>query len=194
MQGFEKEEDSRTWIREEQGFIFASRFGTRSFEATTSVHLVSAWNSHLRSGNGVLGGAAGVAPALGRESLVVVLAEVHAELSPSIEVALGGDGSAAGTLLLPVADVLPEGRSTLDRRLVHLLVLPDVVGGAVAGDGTHLLALGRASTIAGVLLNVVLNQRVGGPAIDGDEDGSGLGSGLALEGDGPVGVRYVSLL
>jgi hypothetical protein len=86
-----------------------------------------------------------------------VLTQVHAVARPSIEVALGGDGSAAGPLLLPVADVLPEGRRALDRGLVDLLVLPDVVDGAVTGDSADLLALSRAGAVARVLLHVVLN-------------------------------------
>jgi len=95
-----------------------------------------------------------------------VLTEVHTIFLPGVEVALGGDGTAAGPLALPVRNVLREGGSANDGRLVGLGVLPDVVDGAVAGDSAHLLALGRASTVAGVLLNVVLNERVLGPAVD----------------------------
>jgi hypothetical protein len=122
----------------------------------------------LTAGDGVLGVAASVAPALGGESLVVVLAQVHAKLLPGVEVALGGDGAAAGPLALPVADVLGEGGSADDGRLVDLGVLPDVVDGAVAGDSAHLLSLSRARAVAGVLLDVVLDQGVLGPAVDGD--------------------------
>lgn len=121
-----------------------------------------------------------------------MLTQVHAELLPGVEVARGGDGSAAGTLLLPVADVLPEGAGSLDGRLVDLLVLPDVVNGAVAGDGAHLLALRAAGAVGGVLLDVVLDQGVGGPAVDGDEDSAGLGGGGTLEVDlAKVGVSFV---
>jgi len=147
----------------------------------------------LRAGDGVLGLASSIAPALGRESLVVVLAKVKAKLLPGIEVARGGDGSAAGTLALPVANVLPEGAGTLNGGLVDLLVLPDVVDGAVASDSADLLALGRTGAVVGVLLDVVLDQGVGGPAIDGDEDGTSLGGGGALEVDLPVGSGPPSL-
>ena len=49
--------------------------------------------------------------------------------------ALGGDGPASRSLGLTVGDVLPERRRALDRGLVDLLVLPDVVDRAVAGHG-----------------------------------------------------------
>lgn len=41
--------------------------------------------------------------------------------------ALSGHGSTPRPLRLPVTDVLPESRRALDRGLVDLLVLPDVV-------------------------------------------------------------------
>ena len=43
--------------------------------------------------------------------------------------ARSGNGTAAGPLVLTVADVLPEGAGSLDGGLVDLLVLPDVVDG-----------------------------------------------------------------
>lgn len=135
--------------------------------------------SDLRSADSVLRAATGVAPALSGQGLVVVGSQVHAEGGPGIEVTAGGDGAAAGPLVLAVGDVLPEGGSALDRGLVDLLVLPDVVGGAVAGDGADLLALRAAGAVGGVLLHVVLDQGVGGPSVDGDEDGACGGAGGA---------------
>lgn len=111
--------------------------------------------------------------------------KVQAKLSPSVEVALGGNGSAAGALVHAVADVLREGGGTNDGRLVDLSVLPDVVGRAVAGDGADLLALSGASTIASVLLDVVLDKRVLGPAVNRDEDRAGLGLSRTREVDIP---------
>jgi hypothetical protein len=137
----------------------------------------------LGAGDSVLGLATCVAPTLSGESLVVVLTKVHAELLPCVEVAGGGDASAAGTLVLPVADVLDESGSTNDGRLVGLGVLPDVVDGAVASDGAHFLALSGTSAVAGVLLDVVLNQGALGPSVDGDKDGTGSGGGGTLEVD-----------
>jgi hypothetical protein len=115
-----------------------------------------------------------------------MLPKVHAELSPGIEMALGGDGAAAGPLVLAVADVLGEGCRADDGWLVGLGVLPDVVGGAVASDGAHLLALRGTGTVGGVLLDVVLYEGVLGPAIDRDKDGTGSGGGGAGEVDLPV--------
>jgi hypothetical protein len=137
----------------------------------------------LRAADGVLGLATSVAPALGGQRLVVVLAEVHAELLPGVEVALGGDGAAAGALVHAVGDVLGEGGRADDGGLVDLGVLPDVVRRAVAGHGADLLALGGSRAVGGVLLDVVLDERVGGPAVDGDEDGAGVGGGGAAEVD-----------
>jgi hypothetical protein len=147
----------------------------------------------LRAADGVLGVTAGVAPALGGEGLVVVLTKVHAELLPCVEVARGGDGSRAGALALPVADVLGEGGGADNGRLVHLGVLPDVVDGAVAGDGAHLLALSGSSAVAGVLLDVVLDKRVLGPSVDGDKDSAGVSGGGTLEVDLAGGSRLPSL-
>lgn len=53
-----------------------------------------------------------------------------------------------------------EGRCALDGGLVGLLVLPDIVGRAVAGKGTLLGATGVVA-VALVLNNVVLDERVG---------------------------------
>lgn len=115
-----------------------------------------------------------------------MLTEVHTIFLPGVEVALGGDGTAAGPLALPVRNVLREGGSANDGRLVGLGVLPDVVNGSVAGDGAHLLALSGTRAVAGVLLDVVLDKGALGPAVDGDENGAGLGRGGALEANRPV--------
>lgn len=105
--------------------------------------------------------------------------------------ALGRDGAAAGPRALAVRDVLPEGGRAGDGRLVDLLVLPDVVRGAVANHGADLGALGRARAVVGVLLDVVLDQGVRRPPIDGHEDGSSGGAGGAAEGDVPA-LQFVS--
>jgi hypothetical protein len=103
--------------------------------------------------------------------------------SPGVEVARSGDSTAASALVDAVADVLGEGGGTLDRGLVDLGVLPDVVDGAVAGDLAHLGALSRAGAVGGVLLDVVLNEGVGGPSVDGDENRASSGLGGAREVD-----------
>lgn len=65
-------------------------------------------------------------------------------------------------------------------------MLPDVVDGSVAGDSADLLALSRTGSVAGILLDVVLDKRVGRPAVEGDKNGSGGGAGRASELDVPV--------
>jgi len=47
-------------------------------------------------------------------------------------------------------------------------MLVDLVRAAVALDGAELLALGGALAVRGVLLDVVLDERVACPAVDGD--------------------------
>jgi hypothetical protein len=86
--------------------------------------------------------------------------------------------------------VLLEGRRTQDRRLVGAGRLQDVVGGAINGDR----ALGgrgrRGIVITEALNNVVLDQRVGGPAIDG-KVAVAVGAEASRVGDGPEYVRVV---
>jgi hypothetical protein len=112
-----------------------------------------------------------------------VRTEVHALLSPGVEVARCSDSAATRTLVNAVADVLGEGAGSLDGGLVDLGVLPDVVDGAVAGDLAHLGALGRARAVGCVLLDVVLDEGVRGPSVDGYEDRAGSGLGGAREVD-----------
>jgi hypothetical protein len=57
----------------------------------------------------------------------------------------------------------------------------------------QILTLSRASTVAGVLLDVVLNKGVGGPSVDGDKDRAGLGGGGTAEVDLAVGSSLPAL-
>lgn len=111
-----------------------------------------------------------------------MLPQVQACLLPSREVISQGDCAAIGALVHTVGDVLPEGSRADNRGLVLLLVLPDLIGAAVAGEGPQLLALCGTLAVGGVLLHVVFDQWVLGPAVDGDEDGSRSGGGRAGEG------------
>lgn len=138
--------------------------------------------------DGILRVTTRIAPSLRRESLIVVRSKFHTQLSPSIEVVLGSHSPASRTLVLTDRNVLPEGRRTLDRGLVDLLVLPDVVVGAVAVYGSNFLPLCGALAIA-VLLNIVLNERVGRPAVDGDENRAGGGRSGTREIDVSEHVR-----
>lgn len=87
----------------------------------------------------------------------------------------GSDRSTTRPLALPIADVLPERARALDGRLVHLLVLPDVVDRAVASNSANFLSLSGTGAIAGVFLDVVFDQRVGRPAVDRDKNSSSTG-------------------
>lgn len=113
-----------------------------------------------------------------------MLTELHALAGPSIEVGLHVDRS-AGALVLTNRPVLLKGRGTIDRWLVGAGALGNLVAGAVDGDGTLVLRLRRGVVGAEVLDNVVLNQRVAGPAVDG-KVGVAVGVVRARVGDGTV--------
>lgn len=76
------------------------------------------------------------------------------------------NGPTAGPLVDAVRNVLPESRRASNRRLVGLLVLPDLVRASVGLEGAEILALGRSLAVGGVLLDVVLDQGVACPAVD----------------------------
>jgi hypothetical protein len=112
-------------------------------------------------------GRAAAVVALGSHNLIVVGAQAHAKLTPSIEVVGGGHGT-AGTLALTDRPVLLEGSSTNDGWLVGTGRDVDVVSSAIAGDGS-LLGATRTRVVGTVRLDdVVLNERVGRPAVDGE--------------------------
>ncbi len=67
-------------------------------------------------------------------------------------------------------DVLVEGCCPHDGRLVDTLVLPDRVGPSVASERPLDSALGWG--VQRVLYDIVLNQGIGGPAIDGEKTNS----------------------
>lgn len=100
--------------------------------------------------------------------------------------ALGCDCPTAWSLRLAITYILPECRCTLDGRLADLLMLPDVINRTIAGDGAEFLALRGARTVASVLLHIVFDERISGPAVDRDEDGAATSSCRALEGDVPI--------
>lgn len=82
---------------------------------------------------------------------------------------LGCDAAAAGPRGAPLRNVLRKGRRALNRRLVHLRVLPDVVHRPVALHRADLGALRRALAVRRVLGNVVLHERVARPAVHRDQ-------------------------
>src|SRR4029079_4612290 len=95
------------------------------------------------------------------------LAEGHAETLPRLEV-FGQRDVAARAGVRPDADELREAGRALDRRLVVLHALVDVVGPfAVDGEGALLGAAG-AETVVRVLGDVPLDERAHRPAVDAD--------------------------
>jgi len=104
---------------------------------------------------------------------------------PGVEVVGGGDGT-SGALALADGPVLGEGGGTGDGRSVGAGVLVDVVGGAVGVDGSH-VGTGAWVVATEVLGDVVLNERTGGPSVDGEVGVAG-GRPLTRVGDGAGGT------
>jgi hypothetical protein len=104
--------------------------------------------------------------ALSSNDLVVMGAELQARLGPSIKVGADVD-RARSAVVLADGPVLVEGAGALDGRLVDALGAGDGVGAAVLGDGAELGGLRRGVVVAEGLDDVVLDERVPGPAVDG---------------------------
>lgn len=96
------------------------------------------------------------------------------------------DGTRSCALITAVRDVLVESGGARDGWLVHLLVLVDVVDRTVASHSSQNRSLCRSHAVAGVLLDVVLDEWVRGPSIDGRKDRAGCCCYAALEADGSV--------
>lgn len=94
--------------------------------------------------------------------------ETEASLSPGVEVSAGVDGS-AGSLVAADGPVLLEGLAvTLDGRSTVASADSNVVDGSIDIDLTLLLSTGRGVVGAEVLDDVVLNERVAGPAVNSE--------------------------
>jgi hypothetical protein len=120
-----------------------------------------------------------------------VSTKLQAKLSPSIEV-VSSSNSTRRTLVLANTPVLVESSGTRDGGLVCANALVDIVGRAVRGHGAHVL-----ETTAGVVgavgfEDVVLDQGVLAPAVDG-EVGVALRRVGTLEVDGAGGALGPSL-
>ena len=101
----------------------------------------------------------------GNDLVVESGTKIHAEIRPSIEV-VGSSDSTTGASALADGPVLVEGSRAGDRGLVNLLVLVDIVNGAVTGDSSLVGHCATGVVVAVVLEDVVLDQGAGGPAID----------------------------
>jgi len=82
--------------------------------------------------NGIFGVTTSIAPPFRRQRLVIMRAQIQPSLLPSRKVVSNGDSAAGWTWSLSNGNVLHEGGCARDGWLVHLLMLPDVVSGAVA--------------------------------------------------------------
>lgn len=144
------------------------------------VNLVVGWASLRLDGDG--GGSAALV-SLSGHNLVVVAAELETGLSPSVEVGLNIDGS-ANTMVGADGPELVEGSGSLDGWLLDTGGLVDVVGAAVGLDGAELVSAGGWVVGAEAVDDVVFDQGVLGPAVDG-EVAVPLGLPGAAVGNGP---------
>ncbi len=120
--------------------------------------------------------------ALGGDDLVVVGAELEAVLGPGVEVGADVDGARGAVVLADGPELVKGGRAD-DGGLVDTLGLGDGVAAAVDGDGAELAGLRRGVVVAERLDDVVLDQRVLGPPVDG-QVAVALGAEGAREVDG----------
>lgn len=103
----------------------------------------------------------------GSNNLVVVRAEAHAMRGPGTEVVAGGNGSGA-SVRLANRPVLLECSSALNGRRIGSGSLVDIVCGAVRLNSAFQSSTCRRVICAEALDDVVLDQRIGGPAVDGE--------------------------
>ena len=112
--------------------------------------------------------------------------KLHAVLLPSIEVSTDVDAT-GGSVILADGPVLLKGLSAVDGGSVGTGLGEDVVGAAVNLDGALLLSTGGGVVVTELLDDIVLDQRVLGPSVDG-EVAVAVGLVLSLVRDGSVNV------
>ena len=160
----------------------------------SSVGVRPGLHKQTRLGDGDGRGAAALV-ALGGDDLVVVGAELETGLGPGVEVGADVDRARRAVALADRPELV-EGAGALDGGLVDTLRLGNGVGAAVLVDGAELGRLRRRVVVAEGLDDVVLDQRVLGPPVDG-QVAVALRVELALEVDsaGRAGVpRIESIL
>lgn len=114
------------------------------------------------------GSRSGAEVALSSNDLVVVLGtQLEASPGPSVKVSTNIDGSAAALVLADGPELL-EGRGAIDGWLVGTGADENVIVGAVDVDSSLLLGSARGVVSAEVLDDVVLDQGLAGPAVDGE--------------------------
>lgn len=146
------------------------RSAAKYFHSEAVTMRLSAVDGDLRAAAGEV--------SLGSNNLVVVRSKLHALGGPGVKVSLHVHGTRAA-LVGADRPVLLEGLGAVDGGLVGALGLRDLVRGAVSGQGALYGRLGRGVVGAEVLDDVVLDQRVAGPAVDGE-----VGVAIGLVGTG----------
>jgi hypothetical protein len=126
---------------------------------------------------------------LSGEDLVVVGTELHAVLLPSLEVGTNIDAT-GGSVILADGPVLLKGLSTVDGGSVGTGLGEDVVGAAIDLDSSLLLGSSGRIVVTELLDDVVLDQRVSGPSVDGEVAVAvGLVLSLVRDGSGDVSIN-----
>lgn len=125
---------------------------------------VESCSSPLRNSHG--GGARAVVT-LNSKNLVIERSKLQANIAPSVEVSTSVD-RAAGALVAADRPVLLESAGTLNGGSVGTGAGVDVVDGAIDVDLSLLGGARRGVVGSKVLDDVVLNQGVAGPAVDGE--------------------------
>ena len=96
-----------------------------------------------------------------------MVAKFHPVLGPGVEVSTDID-TATNAVVLANRPVLLKGRGAVNRGLVGAGALGNLVGATVDGDGALVLRLRGRVVRAEVLDDVVLDERVAGPAVNGE--------------------------
>jgi hypothetical protein len=104
---------------------------------------------------------------LSSHNLVVVISEPQSVGIPGVEVGLHVDTS-AGALVPANREILLKCANSINRGLVDASLGVNVIGASVGVDGALIVASAAGVICAKVLDNVVLNQRVASPAVDGE--------------------------
>lgn len=104
---------------------------------------------------------------LSGDNLVVMVAiDVQSGSAPRIEVAASLHG-AARALVDADGPVLVKSADTVDARLFVTGALAKPIGAAVAGHCAQIAGSGRRVVGPEILNDIVLDERVAGPAVDG---------------------------
>jgi hypothetical protein len=114
-------------------------------------------------------------------NLIVQRAEIQTHGFPCIKV-IGNRDCTTGPLGASDGDILVECRCALNRRLIHTSILPDRVARPVTGDGAFLRAAGGKAEV--IFYDVILDKRVGAPAIDRKQASPAANTKVATEVDG----------